>query len=68
MVHLPGTSVHLIADLDGCCRLDDAVHVEQVLRMAASAAKAHVVGVHLHHFGEAMPKLNSAFIERILYQ
>lgn len=54
MVHLPGTSVHLIADLDGCHRLDDAVHVEEVLRMAASAAKAQVVGVHLHHFGEAM--------------
>ena len=58
MAHPPGTSLHLIADLivdraDGH-GLGDAVHVEQVLRTAASAARATIVGVHLHHFGPGM--------------
>lgn len=54
MAHPPGTSLHLIADLKQCRFLDDPVHIEQVLRAAAKAAGAKVVGVHLHHFGEGM--------------
>lgn len=54
MAHPPGTSLHLIADLSQCLRLDDADHIEQVLRAAAAAAQAQVVGVHLHHFGQGM--------------
>ncbi|MGV3510639.1 MAG: adenosylmethionine decarboxylase [Novosphingobium sp.] len=54
MAHPPGSSIHLIADLECCDRLDDIAHVEQVLRAAAKAAGANVVGVHLHHFGPGM--------------
>lgn len=54
MAHPPGSSIHLIADLEGCHRLDDLAHVEEVLRAAAEAAGATVVGVHLHHFGPGM--------------
>uniref|UniRef100_UPI003CCC38EB adenosylmethionine decarboxylase n=1 Tax=Edaphosphingomonas laterariae TaxID=861865 RepID=UPI003CCC38EB len=42
---------HLIADLHGCARLDDAAHVETVLRDAAAAAGATVLDVRLHAFG-----------------
>lgn len=54
MAHPPGTSLHLIADLAGCSRLDDPAHIETVLRNAAAAAGATVLEVRLHHFGEAM--------------
>ena len=54
MAHPPGTSLHLIADLADCRGLGDAAGVEQVLRAAAAAARARVVGLHLHHFGEGM--------------
>ncbi len=54
MAHPPGTSVHLIADLAQCRQLDERAHIEQALRAAALAARAQVVGVHLHHFGEGM--------------
>jgi len=37
-VHTPGTSLHLIADIEHAERLDDLAHVEQVLREAAEAA------------------------------
>ena len=43
---------HLIADLHGClARLDDAPAIEMMLRAAATAAGATVIGMHLHHFG-----------------
>ena len=43
---------HLIADLHGClARLDDAPAIETMLRAAATAAGATVIGMHLHHFG-----------------
>lgn len=54
MAHPPGSSIHLIADLHHCKRLDDIDHIEHVLRAAAQAAGATVVGVHLHHFGPGM--------------
>ncbi len=56
MAHLPATAPvtgrHLIADLTGGTGLGDLALVEQALRAAAAAAKARVLGVHLHHFGE----------------
>ena len=54
MAHPPGTSIHLIADLTGCQQLDEPAHIEHVLHVAARAAGATVVGVHLHHFGTGM--------------
>lgn len=43
---------HLIADLHGCAtRLDDAPAIDAVLRAAAAAAGATIIGMHLHHFG-----------------
>ncbi|XHR98792.1 hypothetical protein ACFB49_03850 [Sphingomonas sp. DBB INV C78] len=42
---------HLIADLHGCARLDDAAYIERVLRDAAAAAGATVLDVRLHAFG-----------------
>ena len=43
---------HLIADLHGCvARLDDASAIDRMLRAAAAAAGATVIGMHLHHFG-----------------
>jgi S-adenosylmethionine decarboxylase len=50
-VHLPGNSLHLIADIEGAERLDDLAYVEVVLREAAEAAHCQVVGTNLHHFG-----------------
>ncbi len=52
MAHLPVTGRHLIADLAGGTGLGDLALIEQALRAAAAAAKARVLGVHLHHFGE----------------
>jgi len=54
MAHLPGTSHHLIADLCEGKGLGDQVLIERTLRAAAAAAHAHVLAVHLHHFGEGM--------------
>lgn len=54
MAHLPGTSVHLIADLAQCRGLGDAALVARALREAAQAANARIVGLHMHHFGEGM--------------
>lgn len=42
---------HLIADLHGCERLDDAPHIERVLRDAAAAAGATLLDLRLHAFG-----------------
>lgn len=42
---------HLIADLHGCARLDDADHIERILRDAAAAAGATILDVRLHGFG-----------------
>lgn len=42
---------HLIADLHGCARLDDAAHIERILRDAAAAAGATLLDVRLHAFG-----------------
>ena len=50
--HDPSNSLHLIADIEGGKRLDDAVFVESVLREAASAARVTIVGMNLHHFGD----------------
>lgn len=54
MAHLPGTSVHLIADLSQATGLSDVVLVEATLRQAALAAGAKVLSVHVHAFGENM--------------
>ncbi|WP_404482901.1 adenosylmethionine decarboxylase [Novosphingobium sp. BL-52-GroH] len=54
MAHQPDTSLHLIADIEGCSGLGDLALVEQALRDAATAARANVLGVHLHHFGPGM--------------
>lgn len=43
--------IHLIADLDGCTRLDDLSAVEAALRAAVEAAGVHLIGLKLHHFG-----------------
>ena len=51
MTHPPGTSVHIIADIEQGPRMDDLGFVEAVLREAADAAHCHVVGINLHHFG-----------------
>jgi S-adenosylmethionine decarboxylase len=42
---------HLIADLHGCARLDDAAHIEGTLRDAAAAAGATLLDIRLHVFG-----------------
>lgn len=42
---------HLIADLTGCARLDDAGFVEAALVAAAEAAGATVLEARLHSFG-----------------
>ena len=42
---------HLIADLTGGTRLDDAAHVEHCLVAAATAAGATLLQVRLHAFG-----------------
>lgn len=54
MTHLPGTSIHLIADLEGGTGYDDPALVEAALRQAAAAARARVLGVHVHGFGDGM--------------
>lgn len=54
MTHLPGTSVHLIADFAGGSGYDDPARVETALREAAAAARARVLGVHVHGFGEGL--------------
>lgn len=51
MPHLPATGLHLVADLKGGTGLADPVRIEAILRAAAEAAGARVLGVHLHHFG-----------------
>ena len=50
-MHTPSTSLHVIADIEGGKRLDDAAFVESVLREAALAARVTIVGINLHHFG-----------------
>ena len=45
------TGTHLLADLNGCRGLDDAVRVEQALREAVAAADATLIDVRVHHFG-----------------
>ncbi|MBU6396188.1 MAG: adenosylmethionine decarboxylase [Sphingomonadales bacterium] len=54
MAHLPGTSIHLIADLNGGSGFGDTACVEGALRGAAVAAGARLLGVHVHGFGEGM--------------
>lgn len=54
MAHLPGTSIHLLADLGEGSGLSDAVLIETTLRQAAGAAGAQVLSVHVHPFGEGM--------------
>ena len=54
MAHLPGTSIHLIADLEGGSGLADAARVEAALRDAAIAAGARLLGIHVHGFGEGL--------------
>ena len=54
MAKHPPTGRHLIADLSGGKGLGDLALIEQTLRTAAAAARARVLGVHLHHFGAGM--------------
>lgn len=44
---------HALLDIQDADRLDEPVFLEQVLRAAADAAGAHVIGAHFHHFGTA---------------
>ncbi|MCW3838252.1 adenosylmethionine decarboxylase [Sphingomonas canadensis] len=47
----PREGQHLIADLAGCSRLDDAAWIERCLTEAAAAAGATLLEVRLHAFG-----------------
>jgi S-adenosylmethionine decarboxylase len=42
---------HVLLDLYGVKRLDDAAHLDTALRHAAKAAGAHIIGANFHHFG-----------------
>ena len=44
--------VHALLDLHGARGLEDLDFVEGILRDAASAAGATILGAHMHHFGE----------------
>lgn len=44
---------HLIADLSGARRLEDAAHIEACLIAAAAAAGATLLEIRLHSFGPA---------------
>lgn len=54
MAHLPGTSIHLIADLQGGTGLNETPRVEAALRNAATAAGARLLSVNVYGFGEGM--------------
>ncbi|WP_084384795.1 adenosylmethionine decarboxylase [Novosphingobium naphthalenivorans] len=54
MAHQPDTSLHLVADLGDCTHLGDLAYIDACLREAASAARATVLDVRLHHFGDGM--------------
>jgi S-adenosylmethionine decarboxylase len=45
---------HLIIDLFGAKRLDDAAHVEQAIRSAAYVAGRDVLSLHLHRHAEGL--------------
>lgn len=42
---------HVLLDLYGVQRLDDAAHLDAALRHAADAAGARIIGANFHHFG-----------------
>ncbi|WP_128892631.1 adenosylmethionine decarboxylase [Erythrobacter sp. HKB08] len=44
--------VHALLDFHGARGLEDLDFVESILRDAASAAGATILGAHMHHFGE----------------
>lgn len=44
---------HALIDIDGAKRLDEPAWLEEVMRAAADAAGATIIGSHFHHFGEA---------------
>lgn len=44
---------HALLDIECADRLDEPAFLEQVLRAAAHAGGAHVIGAHFHHFGPA---------------
>lgn len=52
MVHRPGTSLHLLADLAATRHLADPQAIAAVLTAAAQAARAQLVGLYVHPFGE----------------
>lgn len=54
MAHRPSTSLHLIADLQDCEDLGNIRLIEQTLREAATAARATLIDIRLHHFGPGM--------------
>ena len=43
---------HALIDIEGARRLDDTIFLERVMREAARAADARVVGANIHPFGE----------------
>jgi S-adenosylmethionine decarboxylase len=51
MNHHEARGVHLLADLDQCAVQPDAGALALLLREAARAGGASVVGVHTHEFG-----------------
>ena len=48
--HPPG--LHILLDLHGARDLDDAARLESILRAAARAAGARVLGARFHRFGD----------------
>lgn len=54
MSHVAARGLHLVADLAGGAGLDDCALIEGILRAAALAAGAQVVGIKLHPFGPEM--------------
>jgi len=51
---LPYDGVHVVADLYGAQSLDDLKYIDTTLRLAAAAAGATVLDVHLHSFGTGL--------------
>lgn len=43
---------HALLDIDGALRLDEPEFLEDLMREAALAAGATIIGSHFHHFGE----------------
>ena len=47
---MEATGYHLLIDLWGAEKLNDAVHIENTLKKAVQAGKATLLHIHLHRF------------------